>query len=53
MQGTHAKAVMYRTLQEASLLSSPLTLVYREADCDGPTGTFIALVREISANYGE
>jgi DNA-binding transcriptional LysR family regulator len=51
MQGAHAKAVVYRKLQDASLLSSPLTLVYRHSDCDGPTGNFIALVREQAASY--
>jgi DNA-binding transcriptional LysR family regulator len=51
MQGVHAQAVAYRRLQDAAPLRSPLTLVYRQADCDGPTGTFLALVREAAARH--
>jgi DNA-binding transcriptional LysR family regulator len=49
MRGIHAQAVAYRPLQDAARLRSPLTLVFREGDCDGPTGTFLALVREAAA----
>ena len=49
MRGTHAQAVVYRPFKDARSLRSPLTLVYRAADCNGPTGAFIALVRELAA----
>ncbi|MEH3086599.1 MAG: LysR family transcriptional regulator [Xylophilus ampelinus] len=51
MRGIHAQAVAYRPLRDAAQLRSPLTLVYRESDCGGPTGTFIALVREAAAKH--
>lgn len=48
MIGTHAHAVVYRPLADAAKLRAPLTLVYRRHDCDGPVGTFLALVRELA-----
>jgi DNA-binding transcriptional LysR family regulator len=53
MRGAHAKAVRYRRFKDAVRLQSPLTLVYRAADRDGPTATFIQLVRELAASYRE
>jgi DNA-binding transcriptional LysR family regulator len=49
MRGSHANAVVYRPLADAVKLGAPLTLVYRKADSEGPTATFIALVRELAA----
>lgn len=46
MRGVHAQAVVYRPL--AARLDAPLTLVYRSADCAGPTGSFIALLRRLA-----
>jgi DNA-binding transcriptional LysR family regulator len=51
MQGAHAHAIVYRPLADPVKLSAPLTLVYRQHDCDGPTGTFIKLARKIAATY--
>lgn len=51
MRGVHAHAVKYRRFEDASQLESPLTIVYREADCNGPAATFIALVRELAVDY--
>lgn len=51
MRGAHPQAVKYRRFEDASRLGSPLTIVYREADCSGPTGAFIALVRELAAEH--
>ena len=51
MRGAHAKAVKYRRFKDASRLESPLTIVYREADRDGPTATFLELVRGLAAKY--
>lgn len=50
MKGAHNQAIIYRPLADLKL-GAPLTLVYREADCDGPTGTFIALARELARNH--
>jgi len=49
MRGAHPGAVVYRPLEDAASLRSPLTLVYRAADCGGPTGIFIDMVRELAA----
>lgn len=49
MQGVHARSVCYRPLSRACALNAPLTLAYRRNDCNGPTATFIALVREMAA----
>lgn len=49
MEGTHPHAIVYRRLAESARLGAPLTLAYRRDDCAGPTGTFIALVRELAA----
>ncbi|MEF7612639.1 LysR family transcriptional regulator [Aquincola sp. MAHUQ-54] len=51
MQGAHPHAIVYRPLPASMKLVAPLTLAYRGADADGPTGTFVALVREIAAQY--
>lgn len=51
MQGTHARAVVYRPLPKSARLGAPLTLVYRRDDCAGPTATFVALVRAAAAAY--
>lgn len=51
MQGTHARAVVYRPLPKPAQLGAPLTLVYRRHDCAGPTSTFLALVRTAAAAY--
>jgi DNA-binding transcriptional LysR family regulator len=52
MKGAHNQAIVYRALADFKL-GAPITLVYREADCDGPTGTFIALARELARNHAE
>jgi DNA-binding transcriptional LysR family regulator len=52
MQGAHPHAIVYRPLAASARLDAPLTLAYREADCTGPTATFVALVREIAAAHG-
>jgi len=49
MQGMHAEAIDYRPLAESGRLDAPLTLVYRQADCIGPTARFVALAQEIAA----
>jgi DNA-binding transcriptional LysR family regulator len=51
MQGAHAQAIVYRPLAASARLDAPLTLAYREADCTGPTATFVALVQEIAAAH--
>lgn len=51
MQGTHAKAVVYRPLSKSAGLCAPLTLVYRSDDCAGPTATFIALMKGAAVAY--
>jgi DNA-binding transcriptional LysR family regulator len=51
MKGVHPHAVVYRPLAAAADLSAPITLVYRLADTAGPTGTFLALVREVAARH--
>lgn len=51
MRGAHPHAIVYRSLADARGLGAPLTLVYRRDDCAGPTETFIALSREIAAQY--
>ena len=51
MAGAHPQAVVYRPLAASLRLGAPITLVYRETDCEGPCGTFIALVRELAQRY--
>ncbi|MCJ0762605.1 LysR family transcriptional regulator [Variovorax terrae] len=51
MQGQHPHAIVYRALAESARLDAPLTLVYREADCAGPTASFLALMRRIAAEW--
>lgn len=51
MRGTHPQAVVYRPLDPALTLSAPLTLVYRGADADGPTGRVLATLREVAAGF--
>lgn len=52
MKGAHNQAIVYRALADFKL-GAPITLLYREADCDGPTGTFIALARELARSHAE
>jgi DNA-binding transcriptional LysR family regulator len=49
MQGVHAHAITYRALLKSEPLNAPLTLVYRRADCVGPTRDFVLLARKIAA----
>ncbi|TFZ05097.1 LysR family transcriptional regulator [Ramlibacter rhizophilus] len=49
MQGAHPHAVAYQPLAPSIRLTAPLTLVYRARDAVGPTGTFLALAREVAA----
>lgn len=51
MQGTHGKAIVYRPLQRSARLTAPLTLVYREDACVGPTLTFVNLVKSAAKAY--
>lgn len=51
MTGLHAQAIVYRPLDAQGRLSAPLTLVYRAADCAGPTGSFITLLRDLAAQH--
>jgi len=52
MRGTHAHAIHYRPLRDAPELDAPLTLTWRRAEGEqGPTGLFVALAREIAAQY--
>lgn len=48
MQGVHAQAVVYRPLAEGGRLDAPLTLVTREADCEGPALHFAELARRLA-----
>ena len=52
MLGVHADAIAYRPLAESARLDAPLTLLYREADCIGPTESFVALARRLAARPG-
>jgi DNA-binding transcriptional LysR family regulator len=51
MQGTHVKAIVYRPMQRSARLVAPLTLVYREDSCIGPTLTFVTLVKAAAKNW--
>ena len=51
MQGAHPHAIAYRPLADSVKLGAPITFVYRLADCEGPMGTFMSLVREIAVQY--
>lgn len=51
MQGAHPSAIVYRPLPRDVGLDAPLTLVYREEDCAGPTATFLNLLREVARRY--
>jgi DNA-binding transcriptional LysR family regulator len=51
MQGTHPGAIVYRPLPRDVGLDAPLTLVYRQEDCAGPTATFLNLLREVARRY--
>lgn len=46
MQGQHAQAIVYLPLRESARLDAPLTLVYREADTQGPVAHFMAIARK-------
>lgn len=48
MQGAHAQAVVYRPLAEGGRLDAPLSLVYREDDCEGPAAHFTSLARRLA-----
>jgi DNA-binding transcriptional LysR family regulator len=45
MRGVHPEAVEYRALEGAHSLDAPLTLVFREAEFQGPLKSFVELVR--------
>lgn len=49
MQGAHPKAIVYCTLTDCPELDAPMTLVYRSAECAGPTATFVTLTRKLAA----
>lgn len=51
MQGAHRGAIVYRGLAGSAGLSAPLTLVYREDACHGPTGAFVALIRKVAVGW--
>ncbi len=51
MQGMQADAVAYCPLAESPKLDAPITLAWREADCTGPTKTFVGLLRRIARRY--
>jgi DNA-binding transcriptional LysR family regulator len=51
VRGAHPEAVVYRPFEASVQLSAPITLVYRQAGCDGPAATFIALARELAQHY--
>lgn len=53
MRGTHPQAVAYRPLDAALPLSAPLTLAYRRADTEGPTGRVLATLREVAAGFAD
>lgn len=48
MRGAHPQAVVYRPLAPSVRIEAPLTLAYRARDAGGPTGTFVALAREVA-----
>lgn len=48
MQGAHSQAVVYRPLAEGARLDAPLTLIYREGDCEGPAAHFTGLARKLA-----
>lgn len=52
MCSVHAQAVAYLPLLESARLDAPLTLVYRSADCAGPTAHFVSLCRDTAAVMG-
>jgi len=45
MRGVHPEAVEYRALEGGQILDAPLTLVFREAEFQGPLKSFVELVR--------
>ncbi|MDB5931007.1 MAG: LysR family transcriptional regulator [Polaromonas sp.] len=51
MKGVHPHAITYRPLAASIKLGAPITFVYRQADCEGPMGTFMSLVRETAVQY--
>lgn len=51
MQGVHSAAIVYIPLREADQIDAPLTLVWRKNDANGPTETFIALLRGFAQIY--
>ncbi|WP_418321317.1 LysR family transcriptional regulator [Piscinibacter sakaiensis] len=53
MSGAHRHAIVYRPLAASARLGAPITLVWREADAQGPLATFITLAREVAARYRE
>jgi len=52
MQHVHPRTVAYRPLAKSVDLHGPLTLVYRAADDNGPTGLFVDLVTTTDADMG-
>ena len=53
MRYLHPGAVAYLPLLESARLDAPLTLVYRSADCVGPTAHFVTLCRDTAAAMGK
>ena len=51
VKGAHPDAVVYRKFESSVRLSAPLTLVYREVDCEGPMRTFIEMVQKLAQRY--
>lgn len=51
IKGSHHEAVVYRPFEASVNLNAPLTLVYRQHDCDGPLGTFIALSQKLAKRH--
>ena len=45
MRGAHPEAISFRPLAGARSLVAPLTLAYRDADCQGALRSFVQLVR--------
>lgn len=48
MTGAQPHAIVYCPFERGVTLDAPLTLAWRAADSNGPTATFVALVREIA-----
>ena len=53
MRGHHPNAIAYRPFAAGATLNAPLTLVHRGDVNPGPTGTFVALLRRLAADWRE